>query len=519
MSAFPSVQQIDPLSPSAVQNTMGIAANNNATAERGARQSMQTQALAQDSSEKAKYQQFLAGQQSQQLAAQAQEAELNRQAEERHAQRQEDLMREMKAIDIELDAARDEADSVTDEKTAAEMEAKRQALTRQKASLIHEISSRDLILKTTQSNLTSINKQVKEQIDNHVAEKTTLNTNLATSAAQSVSDFLLKMNADKNLLDSVARPKGLRGLVDSAIDVVSSPLKSLKNDPSALLGGAAGIAGAQAGAINSKMGEITDEQRRDVVLTNVLDEVGTKIASVVGGGDGSKKAISTLAGGITAMGNAATPESKQAAQQIIAQSVQALKEGSGGVLDDYTIHTIFNSVVDSLEKQAIEVGTKRGAANQSETNSRYEDVAKGFKDAANVLRANLDTITKPSSRAASNPAELQKSYTLAEGYFNVQNDPTNIDAHIKQVVDQLLTPNQKIKVDKALEGYRRAAAELPSLRENLDVLGDNLTTGAYMSEGARREAGAQKKRLATGARGVAAKLRGGMSKKKDEGEE
>lgn len=512
MTAFP-VNQIDPLSPSAVQNTMGIASNNNATAERGSRERMQTQALAQDSAEKAKYQQFLGQQQQQQLAAQAHENELNRQMEERHAQRQEDLMRELKAVDLELDASRDEADAITDENAEAAKQAKGEALRRQQSGIMREINARQLILDTSKAKLSSIHDEVGKQIDARVTEKTTLNTNLATESAKAVSDTLLKLNADKNALYTIARPTGISGAVDVWLDALKSPIITIKKDMEKT--GSKGPLGAilsAASAVPNAMEGIPDEQRRDIVISHVFDELGTKVSSLTNGGEAAKKAITTLAGGITAMGVAATPESKQAAQQIISDSVKALKESGGGSLDDYTIHTMMKSVVDALDKQATEVGVERKGLGKSESDRTYKDVAKGFKDASNLVRATLDNVTTPSARSAANPAEMKKSYTLAEGFFNVQNDPENADAHIKAVAHKLLTPDQEKDVHSALDAYRKAAAELPALQEQSLITGDQLTSGSYMGTETRNQVATQKRSRAAATREIANRFR---TKKKD----
>lgn len=512
MSAFPSVQQIDPLSPSAVQNTMGIAANNNATAERGSRERQSNAALKQDSAEKAKYQTFLAGQQTQQLEAQSREAELNRQAEERHAQRQEDLMREMKALDLELDATRDEADSLTDEGAAGDIESKKRALISRKSQLIHEVSARDAVLAASKNGLSSLKEELKTQIDGHVAEKTNLVTNLATGGAQSVAEFLLKANANKELLNSIARPTGIAGGLDAMGNMLANPVSTAKKS----IEKHGGVMGAVLSSpLSDAMEGIPDETRRDIVLTNVLGEAGNKVASMIGGDDSATKAINTLAGGLTAMGAASSPEAKQAAQQIIDQSVLSLKQGSNGTLDDYTIHELFRSVADSLDAQSIEVGVKKSGLNKSEADRRFQDVAKGFKDAANLLRANLDKITKPSAREASNPTHLVKSLHLAQGYFDVMNDPANIDAKVKETVDKLMSPEMKRQVDSNLATYHKAAAELPSLREEMDLVGNDLTSGSYMGPSARKTASTQKKARASGARDIAARLRAGKKSEEE----
>lgn len=500
MSAFPSVNQIDPLSPSAQQNVMGIASNYNAAAERSNRSSMQTQALNQDSAEKAKYQDFLAQQQSQQLEAQSRENELNRQADEKHAAQQEALMRDLKAIDIEIDAAADEADAAADASVAEAANARKDSLIRQKELLVSHSAALETSVQASTSDLATYEQQLSDTINSHVADKTTLIENAAKGAPASVQDWLLKLNADPNrLATTVGRNKGVAGAVGSIISAVGkTKLKELA---------APGAIGTRAAGL---MAEITDETRRDNVLNGVMDEVSSKLTDVIGGGDGVKSAMRTLSGAVTSLANASTPEAKDAARQIVASSVAALKEASGGLVDDYTLHTVLSSTIKSLDEASRDIATSgQSVANLSEVKGRHEDVAKGLSDAANLLRQNLNTIVRPSAVSATDPKNLIKSLAMARTYFKVQQDPANADAHIEELVDKYLGKDARIKVEGARTKAQSSTKELGGVQQDLASISDQLSSGSFMSGDVIRESNKGLERKAAGKRGIAARLRAG----------
>lgn len=505
MSAFPSVQQIDPLSPSAVQNTMGIAANNNATAERASRERQSNAALKQDSAEKAKYQQFLAGQQTQQLAAQSQEAELNRQAEERHAQRQEDLMREMKTLELELDNADTETDAALDEKAAQDFDAAKKAKLDRLTTVQVEMNSRRAVLDATKNGLSEISNGLKTNVNNLVAEKKNLIENLAKGAGTSVGNFILRYNTDDKLRDSVSPLTGIAGLTDRVVGAVRRPIATIKKNSLVPLGSV--LTGTEAP---------TDERRAEIILSEIGKEMGTTISSIVGTDDSAGKALTTMLGGVATMSIAATPEAKEAARQIIAQSVQALKQSSNGALDDYTIHELMRSAADALESQSIELGTKKNNNNASEINKTTQDTAKGLKGASAMIRGALNTITKPSAREASNPANLLKSVAVTERYFNVMRDPTVLDANVKEAADFLLSKGLLNDVDAQLNTYRKAQGELPGLQREAATLGDELNSGSFGGPSARTAVRATNKKRTETRRGLIDKFKQGRPRPKSE---
>jgi len=487
---------------------MGIASNYNAAAERSNRSSMQTQALNQDSTEKAKYQDFLAQQQSQQLEAQSRENELNRQADEKHAAQQESLMRDLKAIDIEIDAAADEADAAADAAVADAANARKDALIRQKELITtHSMGLQEAVQGAT-GDMESRRAQLSQVINDHVSNKTTLITNAVGSAPAAIQDWLLKLNADPmRLKTTIARDKGLAGLTSSVIDTVSSPKRALeafkKNPTAAILGGPVG-AGASA------MSEITDETRRDNVINGVLDEVSSKLTDVIGGGDGVKNAMRTLSGAVTSLANASTPEAKDAARKIVATSVSALKEASGGLVDDYTLHSVLSSTIKSLDETSRDIATNgQSVANLSEVKGRHEDVAKGLADAANLLRQNLNTIVRPSAVAATNPKTLLDGLRNVETFFKVQQDPANADAHIEAFVDQYLGKGATGEINATRNKALSAKQELTGVQQDLASVSDQLNSGSFMSGDVIRENNKGMQRKADAKRGIAARLRKG----------
>ncbi len=504
MSAFPSVQQIDPLSPSAVQNTMGIAANNNATAERASRERQSNAALKQDSAEKAKYQTFLAGQQTQQLEAQSREAELNRQAEERHAQRQEDLMREMKALELDLDNADRESDAELDEKAAQQFAADERAKRERLTTLQSELNARQAVLDATKNGLTKINKQLKTGVDTYVAEKTNLIKNLAAGAGTSVGNFILRYNTDEKLRDSVSPTTGVVGLTDRVLNAARNPIATIRKNPTNPLGPV--LTGTEAP---------TDEVRAERILTEIGKEMGTNISSIVGTDDAAGKALTTMLAGVSTFSRAATPEAKEAARQTIAQSVQALKQASNGTLDDYTIHEMMRSAADAMEQRAIDLASKKGGDNVSEVDKTVGDAAKGMKGASAMLRSALNVITKPSAREASDPSNHLKSLAIAERYMDVMRDPTLMDAKVKEAVDFLQSKGLLDDIDAQLNKYRTTEKELLPAQKEIGTLSDELNSGSFGGTTARAAVRSTEKKRSSARKEITDKFRNGGKKKEE----
>ena len=477
MSQMPAVNFIDPLSPSALQNTMGasqnlnetaarqnqagIAAMNNASAER-----QQQAALTQDSAEKAKYQQFLAAQQASEQAAQRSNLEYTTQAQQQFAREQEARMYKVKEIQARLESSRAarRAAAIKGDQAAIEAANAAEQSDREQLNLLEQESAaaEHAITQAGQEN-DVIRTGIDQAVNDHVANVTALRTSLSESAATAVGAASAKLAEVGNLdlaLEGIHQPKGVGGALSMTGSALMSPVKTLtKAIPQALNYYKSNPAG-------SRPLQATDEERGRVILGKVAETAADTLASQLGDKGNRaevQSATKTLFSATSLFAAAATPEERAAALDQFEQAKQKLIQSAPGV-SEYELKEYLSGVASSMERTATSLPTNRNVTGDNAA-SRNEDIAKGFKTAASFLR---NTVNTSMGNAPDPLKNLLSTHTITQGYAAYSAaTPEQRQAILAQVVRGLET----VKNADLRDSLTRKINDLAANTDKVSALG------------------------------------------------